>query len=57
MPRKRHKAEEIVAKLRRVEVLSGQGLSMAAAFDFFGATFKIAVVASPDCTAVRFNTL
>ena len=31
MPRREHKAEEIVAKLRQVEVLSGKGLSMAVA--------------------------
>jgi len=31
MPSKRHKAEEIVAKLRQVEVLSGQGQSVAEA--------------------------
>ena len=28
MPRKRHKAEEIVSKLRQVEVLTGQGTSV-----------------------------
>jgi hypothetical protein len=31
MPRKRHKPEEIVAKLRQVEVLASQGQSMAQA--------------------------
>ena len=29
MPRKRHKAEEIVAKLRQVDVLISQGQSVA----------------------------
>jgi putative transposase len=29
MPRKRHKPEEIVAKLRQVDVLSSQGKSVA----------------------------
>ena len=38
MPRKRHKAEEIVAKLRQVEVLSGQGQSMAEAIRSIGVT-------------------
>jgi hypothetical protein len=33
MPRKRHKAEEIVAKLRQVEVLSAQGQSVAEAMN------------------------
>ena len=38
MPRKRHKAEEIVAKLRQVEVLSGQGQSVAKAIRSIGVT-------------------
>ena len=38
MPRKRHKAEEIVAKLRQVEVLSGQGQSVAEAIRSIGVT-------------------
>jgi len=38
MPRKRHKAEEIVAKLRQVEVLSGQGQSAAEAIRSIGVT-------------------
>jgi putative transposase len=36
MPRKRHKAEEIVAKLRQVEVLSGQDQSVAEAIRSIG---------------------
>ena len=38
MPRTRHKAEEIVAKLRQVEVLSGQGQSVAEAIRSIGVT-------------------
>ena len=38
MPRKRHKAEEIVAKLRQVEVLSGQDQSVAEAIRSIGVT-------------------
>ncbi len=38
MPRKRHKAEEIVAKLRQVEVLIGQGQSVAEAIRSIAAT-------------------
>ena len=38
MPRKRHKAEEIVAKLRQVEVLSGQGQSVSEAIRSIGVT-------------------
>jgi putative transposase len=38
MPRMRHKAEEIVAKLRQVEVLSGQGQSVAEAIRSIGVT-------------------
>ena len=44
MPRKRHKPEEIVAKLRQVDVLTSQGQSAADAGSFFrrlpGETFK-----------------
>ena len=38
MPKKRHKAEEIVAKLRQVEVLSAQGQSIAEAIRSIGVT-------------------
>jgi len=38
MPRKRHKAEEIVAKLRHVEVLSAQDQSVAEAIRSIGVT-------------------
>ncbi|MEJ0095703.1 MAG: IS3 family transposase [Methylocella sp.] len=38
MPRKRHKAEEIVAKLRQVEVLSAQGRPVAEAIRSIGVT-------------------
>jgi len=38
MPRKKHKAEEIVAKLRQVEVLSAQGQSVAEAIRSIGVT-------------------
>ena len=38
MPRMRHKAEEIVAKLRQVEVLNGQGQSVAEAIRSIGVT-------------------
>ena len=38
MPKKRHKAEEIVAKLRQVEVLIGQGQSVAEAIRSIGVT-------------------
>ena len=38
MPRKRHKPEEIVAKLRQVYVLTSQGNSIADAFRAFGVT-------------------
>ncbi len=36
MPKKRHKPEEIVAKLRQVEVLTGQGRSVADAVRAIG---------------------
>jgi len=38
MARKRHKPEEIVAKLRQVEVLTSQGQSMAEAIRSIGVT-------------------
>jgi transposase-like protein len=38
MPRKKHKAEEIIAKLRQVEVLSAQGQSVAEAIRSIGVT-------------------
>jgi transposase-like protein len=38
MPRKRHKAEEIVAKLRQVDVLVSQGQSVADAVRQIGVT-------------------
>ena len=38
MSRKRHKPEEIVAKLRQVEVLSAQGRTMAEAIRSIGVT-------------------
>jgi transposase-like protein len=38
MARKRHKPEEIVAKLRQVEVLTGQGTSVAEAIRSIGVT-------------------
>jgi transposase-like protein len=38
MPRKRHKAEEIVTKLRQVDVLTAQGRSVAEAIRSIGVT-------------------
>lgn len=38
MPRKRHKPEEIVAKLRQVDVLASQGKSVADAVRAIGVT-------------------
>jgi len=38
MPRKRHSAEEIVTKLRQVDVLSSQGKSIAEAVRSIGVT-------------------
>ena len=38
MAKKRHKPEEIIAKLRQVEVLTGQGTSMADAIRSIGVT-------------------
>ncbi len=38
MPKKRHKPEEIVAKLRQVDVLTSQGMSVADAIRQIGVT-------------------
>ena len=38
MPRKRHKPEEIIAKLRQVDVLASQGQSVADAVRAIGVT-------------------
>ena len=38
MPRKRHKPEEIIAKLRQVDVLASQGQSIADALRAIGVT-------------------
>ena len=38
MPRKRHKAEDIVAKLRQVDVLTAQGRPVAEAIRSIGVT-------------------
>ena len=38
MPRKRHKAEEIVAKLRQVDVLTAQGMPVADSIRQIGVT-------------------
>ena len=47
MARKRHKPEEIVAKLRQVEVLTAQGQSLAEAIRSIGVT---------DVTYYRWRT-
>ena len=44
MPRKRHKPEEIVAKLRQVDVLVSQGQSVADAIRQIGVTEVVYVM-------------
>ena len=46
MPRKRHKPEEIVAKLRQVDVLASQGQSVADAVRSIGVT-EVTLGSSP----------
>jgi putative transposase len=48
MLRKRHKAEEIVTKLRRVEVLTSQGRSVAEAIRSIGVTGFVVICGSID---------
>jgi putative transposase len=47
MPRKRYRPEEIVAKLRRVDVLVSQGQVMADAIRQIGVS-EVSMDASPD---------
>jgi putative transposase len=54
MPRKRHAAEEIVAKLRQVDVLASQGQSVADAIRQIGVT-EVATVMS--FSTARSSTL
>jgi hypothetical protein len=53
MPRKRHKPEEIVAKLRRVDALVSQGQSVADAVRGIGVT-EVGCVMS--CSTAKFST-
>ena len=46
MPRKRHEAEEIVAKLRQVDVLVSQGQNVADAIRQIGVTEVVCVMNS-----------
>ena len=46
MPRKRHTPEEIVAKLRQVDVLTGQGRPVAEAVRAIGVTEVTCVTSS-----------
>src|SRR5215211_20080 len=50
MSRKRHRAEEIVAKLRQVEVLTAQGQSVAEAIRSIGVT---EVSSGTSCSTAR----
>ena len=52
MSRKRHRPEEIVAKLRQVEVLTAQGQSVAEAIRSIGVT---EVSSGTSCSTARFS--
>ena len=54
MGRKRHKPEEIVAKLRQVDVLTTQGQSVAEAIRSIGVT---EVSCATSCSMARSSTL
>ena len=54
MGRKRHKPEEIVAKLRQVDVLTTQGQSVAEAIRSIGVT---EVSFATSCSMARSSTL
>ena len=49
MPRKHHKPEEIVAKLRQVDVLVSQGQNIADAIDAPRPSRKILPQVAPSC--------
>lgn len=49
MPQKKHRAEEIVAKLRQVDVLLSQGRPLAEAIRSIGVTRFTSVVRYPAC--------
>jgi len=53
MPRKRHKPEEIVTKLRQVDVLVSQGQSIADAIRQIGVT---EVVCATNCLMEKSST-
>jgi hypothetical protein len=53
MARKRHTAEEIVAKLRQVDVLTGQGRPVAGAVRAIGVT---EVSSGTSCSTARSST-
>ena len=53
MPRKRHKAEEIVTKLRQVDVLVSQGQSVADAIHQIGVT---EVACATSCLMAKSST-
>ena len=53
MPRKRHKAEEIVAKLRQVDVLVAQGQPVSEAIRSIGVT---EVSSAMSCSTGRSST-
>ena len=53
MPRKRHKPEEIVTKLRQVDVLLSQGQSVADAIRQIGVT---EVAFATSCSTVKSST-
>ena len=53
MPRKRHKPEEIVAKLRQVDVMVSQGQSVADAVRMIGVT---EVGFGTNCSMARSST-
>ena len=53
MPRRRYKAEEIVAKLRQVDVLVSQGQSMADAIRQIGVS---EVACGTNCSMARSST-
>jgi putative transposase len=53
MPKKRHKPEEIVAKLRQVDVLVSQGQAVADAIRQIGVT---EVVCATSCLMAKTST-
>ena len=56
MPKKRHKAEEIVLKLRQVDVLTSQGSMMAKLIPLVGSFLRRWLTILPSATGFQMSS-